>query len=80
MRADDQGGSATQKWGITTTSGATGKLGNNALTGNATAPLNDLASLLPDITGARDETEGALKDLLAELATLGLITDSTTAS
>ncbi|HUV95801.1 MAG TPA: hypothetical protein VMX14_13380 [Anaerolineae bacterium] len=32
------------------------------------------------VTGARDETEGALANLLAALATLGLITNSTTAS
>jgi len=32
------------------------------------------------VAGARDETEGALKALLTVLATLGLITDSTTAS
>lgn len=32
------------------------------------------------VTGARDETEGALKDLLVKLAAKGLITDSTTAS
>jgi hypothetical protein len=34
----------------------------------------------PAITTARDEPEGALHDLLAALATLGLITDSSTAS
>ena len=32
------------------------------------------------VTGARDETEGALANLLAALATLGLTTNSTTAS
>ena len=34
----------------------------------------------PTVTGARDETEGALKSLLTELAAAGLITDSSTAS
>lgn len=33
-----------------------------------------------EITGARDDPEAALADLLTALATLGLITDSTTAS
>jgi len=33
-----------------------------------------------DITGARDEPEGALANLLTALATIGLVTDSTTAS
>ena len=32
------------------------------------------------VDGARDETEGALKDLLDNLEVLGLITDSTAAS
>lgn len=34
----------------------------------------------PTVSGARDTPEGALADLLSELANLGLITDSTTAS
>ena len=34
----------------------------------------------PTVTGARDETEGALAVLLTKLAALGLITDSSTAS
>lgn len=34
----------------------------------------------PTVTGARDETEGALANLLAALANLGIITNSTTAS
>jgi hypothetical protein len=34
----------------------------------------------PTVTGARDETEGALANLLAALASLGIITNSTTAS
>ncbi|KKN83862.1 hypothetical protein LCGC14_0295150 [marine sediment metagenome] len=34
----------------------------------------------PAVTGARDNPEGALADLLTELANLGLITDSSTAS
>ena len=34
----------------------------------------------PDVSGARDVPEEALADLIAELANLGLITDSTTAS
>ncbi len=38
------------------------------------------AIVKPTVTGARDETEGALKDLLTELAALGLITDSSTQS
>ena len=33
-----------------------------------------------DITGARDDPEAALANLLTALATLGLITDSTTAT
>jgi hypothetical protein len=33
-----------------------------------------------DVTGARDDPEAALANLLAALETLGLITDSTTAS
>jgi len=33
-----------------------------------------------EITGARDDPEQALANLLTALATLGLITDSTTAS
>lgn len=33
-----------------------------------------------EVTGARDEPEGALASLLTALETLGLITDSTTAS
>ena len=32
------------------------------------------------VTGARDETEGALANLLTALANLGIITNSTTAS
>lgn len=43
--------------------------------------LTTVAASVPlAVTGARDETEGALKALLTALATLGLITDSTTAS
>lgn len=44
--------------------------------------LADLASGSPPIavTGARNNTEAALANLLAALETLGLITDSTTAS
>ena len=43
--------------------------------------LHTLRALSPlAVTGARDETEGALKALLAALTSLGLITDSTTAS
>lgn len=34
----------------------------------------------PTVTGARNSDEGALKSLLTALASLGLITDSTTAS
>jgi hypothetical protein len=34
----------------------------------------------PTVTGARDETEGALKNLIAALAAQGLIVDGTTAS
>jgi len=45
------------------------------------AKLQTLASGAPiEITGARDVPEEALANLLAALATLGLITDSTTAS
>ena len=32
------------------------------------------------VSGARDESEGALKNLLTALAALGLISDNTTAS
>jgi hypothetical protein len=32
------------------------------------------------VTGARNSPEGALKNLLTQLASLGIITDSTTAS
>jgi hypothetical protein len=43
--------------------------------------LHDLRALCPvAVTGARDETEGALANLLTALESLGLITDSTTAS
>ena len=50
--------------------------------------LDDLAHKLQactdnlpiDVDGARDDPEEALANLLAALATLGLITDSTTAS
>lgn len=37
-------------------------------------------AIRPTVTGARDETEGALASLIRQLAALGLITDSTTAS
>jgi hypothetical protein len=42
--------------------------------------LGAAAVARPTVSGARDDPEGALADLLAELATLGLITNSTTAS
>ena len=45
------------------------------------AKLQVIATHAPiDVTGARDDPEAALKNLLTALATLGLITDSTTAS
>ena len=37
-------------------------------------------TLIPTVTGARDETEGAIKNLLIALAAQGLIVDGTTAS
>jgi hypothetical protein len=43
------------------------------------ADVADLYSA-PTVTGARDETEGALKSLITKLAALGIITDGTTAS
>ena len=52
-------------------------------TGSAWLELKSLTSSAvspPTVTGARDETEGALKNLLSALNTLGIITDSTTAS
>ena len=43
--------------------------------------LSTIANNAPiDITGARDDPEAALANLLTALATLGLITDSTTAT
>lgn len=42
------------------------------LSGNLAEPI--------EVEGARDEPEGALASLLTALETLGLITDSTTAS
>ena len=43
--------------------------------------LRTLALSAPiDITGARDDPEAALANLLTALVTLGLITDSTTAT
>jgi len=44
------------------------------------AILRDLVWAPLEVTGARDDPEGALADLLTQLAALGLITDSTTAS
>ena len=45
------------------------------------AKLHVLSANAPiEITGARDDPEAALKNLLTALATLGLVTDSTTAS
>lgn len=41
---------------------------------------NATAVSKPTVSGARNNPEAALADLIAELATLGLITDSTTAS
>ena len=50
-------------------------------TGDEKAKLQTLAQNAPiDITGARDDTEAALANLLTALETLGLITDSTTAT
>jgi hypothetical protein len=42
----------------------------------------DVADILAatEVTGARDETEGALAKLITVLANLGIIKDSTTAS
>jgi len=56
--------------GVVVQSGATSRLG---FFGTTTA-------LIQDITGARDETEGALAALLTGLAAYNIITDSTTAS
>lgn len=45
------------------------------------AHLETVSANVPiNITGARDEPEAALANLLTALATLGLITDSTSAS
>jgi len=45
------------------------------------ALLAALAALAPvEVTGARDDPEDALANLLTALAALGLITDSTTAT
>lgn len=48
--------------------------------GSTAGFFNATAVSKPAVSGARDETEGALASLLTALATLGLITDSTTAS
>ena len=42
--------------------------------------LEDLDGAPDTVSGARDDPEGALADLLSVLEGLGLITDSTTAS
>lgn len=42
--------------------------------------MNEVNGAPVEVSGARDETEGALADLLTALESLGLITDSTTAS
>ena len=43
--------------------------------------LDGIDQLAPvEVTGARDDTDDALANLLAALESLGLITDSTTAS
>ena len=42
--------------------------------------LAGMAGAPETVTGARDDPEGALKDLLAALEALGLITDNSTAS
>ena len=47
---------------------------------NEKAVLADLAIAPETVTGARDDPEAALKNLLAALEEMGLITDSTTAS
>jgi hypothetical protein len=44
------------------------------------ALLRKLAAAPKSVSGARDDPEAALADLLAALESLGLITDSTTAS
>jgi hypothetical protein len=43
--------------------------------------LRDIAASAPvEVTGARDDPEAALANLLAALESLGLLTDSTTAT
>lgn len=61
--------------------GATTAITNNATGGTYRVYQNILADneVVPDITGAR-ASNAALADLLTSLATLGLITDSSTAS
>ena len=50
-------------------------------TDNEKEILRVLSAEVPiEVTGARDDPEEALADLLSALETLGLITDSTTAS
>jgi hypothetical protein len=49
-------------------------------TGKEKDLLNDLVDAPEEVTGARDDPEGALANLLAALESLGLITDSTTAA
>ncbi len=85
---DDQV-SKTQDYGIVVEANVTNTiLVGNALVGNDTAPIDDLGTTTrvdglflakPTVTGARDDGT-ALADLLTELETLGLLTDSSTAS
>jgi len=56
--------------GVVVECGATGRVGFFGTT----------AVVKQTVTGARDETEGALADLLTKIAAYGFITDSTTAS
>ena len=52
----------------------------SGVTLDSTVALVRPPTTVPDVAGARDSGEGALADLLTELETLGLITDSSTAS
>jgi hypothetical protein len=54
--------------------------GDVNVAGNLVVTGTIAKGVVPDVSGARDTPEAALADLLTELAGLGLITDSTTAS
>lgn len=89
-RACDTQGTKTQEYGVKMTNTDHAYIFNNNLSDNRTGALSEAGSsniirgnvgVTPiAVTGARDAPEGALKDLLTDLATAGLITDSTTTS